>query len=40
MTRGIIVYIGRDGGFCVSTEFNGDMHSYSNGLLTMTRLSR
>ena len=32
MTRGIIVYIGRDGGFCVSTEFNGDMHSYSNGL--------
>lgn len=31
MTRGIIVYIGRDGGFCVSTEFNGDMHSYSNG---------
>ena len=32
MTRGIIVFIGRDGGFCVSTEFNGDMHSYSNGL--------
>ena len=32
MTRGIIVYIGSDGGVCVSTEFNGDMHSYSNGL--------
>jgi len=31
MTRGIIVYIGINGGFCVSTEFNGDMHSYSNG---------
>lgn len=32
MTRGIIVYIGISGEYCVSTEFNGDMHSYSHGL--------
>ena len=32
MTRGIIVYIDINGEYCVSTEFNGDMHSYSHGL--------